>query len=128
MSSVPAAGFQFGPTASVPSEGILVRVPASIRSKRKLMRVLAEQLSFPPYFGHNWDALEECLKDLSWLPAGELQIWHSDLPLTPASEERQTYLRILQAVAAKWQGDRTQRLKIIFPAESRSEVLESISN
>lgn len=38
-------------------------------TKELLLRALAKSLSFPDYFGDNWDALDECLTDLSWLPA-----------------------------------------------------------
>ena len=96
-------GLFFGPPEAMPDEESLVaEIPASIRSKQKLLRVLAEQLQFPAYFGYNWDALEECLRDLSWLPAGNVQIHHRDLPLPPGSPDRQTYLQILHAVTACW--------------------------
>ena len=127
MSGEGLPGFQFAPEDSTSFAGVVVRIPSSIRSKDKLLRSLAERLKFPAYFGHNWDALEECLKDLSWLRTGALQIRHSDVPLAPASQERQTYLRVLQAAAAKWQTGPAPRLTIAFPADCQSEVLGAIS-
>lgn len=37
--------------------------------KRALLGALAAALEFPDWFGHNWDALEDCLTDLSWIRA-----------------------------------------------------------
>lgn len=38
-----------------------------IEDKQMLMDVISEGFEFPDYFGGNWDALDECLRDLSWL-------------------------------------------------------------
>jgi hypothetical protein len=32
------------------------------------LRAIARALRFPDWFGGNWDALEDCLGDLSWRP------------------------------------------------------------
>jgi RNAse (barnase) inhibitor barstar len=37
--------------------------------KVQLLKNLAVALGFPDWFGHNWDALEDCLTDLSWREA-----------------------------------------------------------
>ncbi|MEZ5614890.1 MAG: barstar family protein [Rhodocyclaceae bacterium] len=42
---------------------------AAVRDKRGLFERLDADLNFPDWFGHNWDALADCLGDLSWLPA-----------------------------------------------------------
>ena len=42
---------------------------AAILSKQDLMEALSAALEFPDYFGGNWDALEEVLRDLGWLEA-----------------------------------------------------------
>lgn len=47
-------------------------------SKAKFMTAIADALSFPDWFGRNLDALADCVRDLSWLPAGEhLLIWRN---------------------------------------------------
>lgn len=42
-----------------------------ILDKSSAMEAIAQELAFPGWFGHNLDALYDCLTDLSWLPAGE---------------------------------------------------------
>ncbi len=42
---------------------------SAIATKTELLQRCAEVMQFPDYFGANWDALEDCLTDLEWLPA-----------------------------------------------------------
>jgi RNAse (barnase) inhibitor barstar len=37
--------------------------------KESFLKLVASALHFPDYFGMNWDALNDCLTDLSWKPA-----------------------------------------------------------
>jgi hypothetical protein len=40
-----------------------------ISAKPALLRSIGLALGFPDWFGENWDALEDCLTDLSWRQA-----------------------------------------------------------
>jgi RNAse (barnase) inhibitor barstar len=42
---------------------------ADIKTDKDLFSVVASAMQFPDYFGSNWDALDECLIDMNWLPA-----------------------------------------------------------
>src|SRR3990172_7028211 len=49
----------------------IVRIDlAGASGKEALMERVARALAFPQWFGGNWDALEDCLTDLSWASAG----------------------------------------------------------
>lgn len=39
----------------------------AVKSKADFLQAVAKALTFPDYFGNNWDALEDCLTDLDWL-------------------------------------------------------------
>ncbi|MFD2472978.1 barstar family protein [Amycolatopsis silviterrae] len=65
-----------------PEGGALLKVidAASCRTDQALFGVFAEELQFPGYFGHNWDAFNECLSDLVVLDDGGLGSAFGDLP------------------------------------------------
>src|SRR5213593_3970891 len=84
---------------AVPGSGIdLARIDAG---KRPLFEALAEALDFPDWFGRNWDALEDCLTDLSWRPAsGHVLVFES----FPAGDELGVLIDVLGSAAEYWAG------------------------
>ncbi|MBI3149753.1 MAG: barstar family protein [Betaproteobacteria bacterium] len=62
-------------------DNFVLRVLAGIRSKAELLAALASAGHFPGCFGGNWDALQDCLLDLSWISNRKVLVVHSDLPL-----------------------------------------------
>lgn len=64
----------------------------------------ARALEFPDYFGHNWDAMEECLADLEWLPAKGyiLLITDAQAVIPDDEEEYETLLEILSDAGEAW--------------------------
>lgn len=38
-----------------------------LRTKQDFLNIMNYELNFPSYFGSNLDALDECMRDLSWI-------------------------------------------------------------
>lgn len=121
-------------------------LPIGITSKDVLLDRLADALNFPDYFGRNWDALWECICDLSWLPPGNVILCHQDLPLTKDVSLLCTYLSILRNAVLNWEtrgsslfysspggrgdSEKCQRLLnrkfvVVFPANAK-ETIENL--
>lgn len=103
---------------------LVVHVPAKARGKEKVLGVLARGLRFPAYFGWNWDALDECLRDLSWLgEVKKIAIVHDGRPFSPRAEMFALYCDLLaEAVAAQRSAVEPRELKILFSSDLRCAV------
>ncbi|MCX7668542.1 MAG: barstar family protein [Anaerolineae bacterium] len=96
-----------------------------IRSKAAFLDACAEALAFPAYFGHNWDALADCLRDLSWLPtaAGRLILYEDAGTFAAAAPaDFAVALAILRAAVADWQ-DTSTPLAVLLRRAGRAAPL-----
>lgn len=74
-----------------------------VEDKEALLEKLALDLGFPAWFGGNWDALEDCLADLSWrVGDGHVLVLQGsgDLPL----DDLGVLIDVLASSAEYWAG------------------------
>jgi hypothetical protein len=81
-------------------------------AKEALIGRIAKALAFPEWFGGNWDALEDCLSDLSWMTAGGYVLLIEGAAQVPPVE-RGTLIDILASAAAAW-AERGQPFFAVF--------------
>lgn len=68
-------------------------VQGRVVDKASAYEAIAAAMTFPAHFGHNLDALYDCLTDLTWLPIGEhVLIWAGSQQLQDADPK--AYLAI----------------------------------
>ncbi|MEH6375720.1 barstar family protein [Streptomyces sp. KLMMK] len=63
-----------------------------------------DRLTFPDYFGWNWYALYDCLRDLKWLPANRYLVLIDNAPmvLSESPEEREAFFSVLKRAVEHW--------------------------
>jgi len=66
--------------------------------------LFSSALKFPVYFGWNWDAFSDCLRDMSWYPSDRylIVIDNAEKILLGSAEEREILFSILRRAVHEW--------------------------
>lgn len=80
----------------------------------------AAALQFPSYFGHNWDALDECLHDLRWLNAENFILITTNAPalLHHDAANLPILLKVLAQTGLSWSQAAPERQRPARPFHS----------
>jgi Barstar (barnase inhibitor) len=89
----------------------------TVTDQQEFLQLCAETFEFPDYFGENWDALYDCLTDLTWAdtPTGYLVVYAGWQGL--AQEEPESFttaLDIFADAAGLWQ-DAGTPMAVLLP-------------
>lgn len=92
------------------ADGVVRRLRGTkMKTVASLFDEIAAALQFPYYFGENWDALDECLSDLGWLPGRSYLLLIADA-LQVLSEEAavefRTFVNLLMRSGEEWASGR----------------------
>ncbi|HVA48799.1 MAG TPA: barstar family protein [Pirellulales bacterium] len=102
-------------------DDLIAHVGSGIRTRAKLFSILRHELRLPDYFGENWDALFDCLRDLSWIKQRRVVILHSELPQLGA-DDLWVYLDLLSECIKDWKPADDHPLIVVFPEAARQVV------
>ena len=117
------AGFIFQDGLSEVTEGgdFVARVPGGITTREQLFEALHRELNLPSYFGGNWDALSDCLRDLSWIASRRVIIVHEAVPAMD-TRTLKAYLDVLAECVNDWKPGEEHELVVIFPERAKVEI------
>ena len=107
------------------SENLVAIVPAGIRLRETLFSILSNALNFPSYFGRNWDALRDCLRDFWWTDIFQITVVHRDIPALGTDDTR-IYLDILAESVEDWKLHENHQLRVVFPLSQKVAIFEAI--
>lgn len=76
----------------------------AIETKEHLLSATAEAMHFPDYFGRNWDALDECLRDMTWMPSAGYVLFFKNAEAfwQTSSHLAGTFTEIWMSAAEEW--------------------------
>lgn len=77
---------------------------SAVADKGELLTALGRAMDFPDWYGHNLDALADCLNDFAWRPAEGYVILleHCDGIHGRAEEDFVAVLEVFEQAAAEW--------------------------
>lgn len=82
------------------------------------LKAIARALRFPVWFGGNWDALEDCLGDLSWRPGDGHVLVLRNWQALPA-DELGVLIDVLRSSAEFWSGRGKPFFAVLIDPQAR---------
>jgi len=120
---MPPFVFRFDSDEPIDEQACVVRIGPDVATREQLFQHYRAKLGLPDYFGENWDALDEALRDLHWVKPKRVVIEHEGMPRLSEKELR-TYLTILARAVEDWTRDADQHeVAVVFPADAQLRVL-----
>lgn len=103
-------------TEEIDSTSFVATLPLSISSTEELLQAIYESLHLPGYFGFNWNALSDALRDLHWIHEHRVILVHQTIPEIPA-EDLLIYRDILKGSVESWSEGQEHEFRVILPLE-----------
>jgi RNAse (barnase) inhibitor barstar len=102
---------------------------ARVTTKEAFLAAVGEALAFPDWYGHNWDALADCLTDLSWMAADGYVIVldHADTFAAASPTDFATALSIFQDAADTWREDNIPFWTLVGTASGDMDWMQDLA-
>ena len=100
-----------------------------VTDKEGFLEAISKAMDFPDWFGHNWDALADCLTDLSWMAADGyvIVLERADAFASAAPTDFATALSIFQDAADTWREDGVPFWTLVGTASDGLDWLQELA-
>jgi RNAse (barnase) inhibitor barstar len=105
----------------------LARLDRNIFTQEQLLDSLYKCLKFPFYFGFNWNALFDCVKDFNWITEFTIVLVHKELPQICECDLK-IYLEILTDATDHWKSVDGHNFEVIFSKKDQLFIMQLMSN
>lgn len=85
-----------------------------VKTKSDILDLFSNQLQFPSYFGQNWDAFWDCIKDLEWLKEKNTTVLIKNSDIVKDEQSYSTLMDILRDATPYWKEYGVDFVTVIF--------------
>jgi RNAse (barnase) inhibitor barstar len=118
--------FLASPETYVNSDEFIIHLK-DVHGEDNLLNELSNCFHFPDYFGFNWNAVYDCLRDFHWITNKGIVLVHDNLPKLDKSI-LSNYVNVLIDAVADWKEDEEHYFKVIFPEKDKEVITNTLMN
>ncbi|MDO4727716.1 MAG: barstar family protein [Bacteroidota bacterium] len=86
-----------------------------IKLEGHFLREMADFFEFPSYFGNNWSAMDDCMRDLSWFSEEKIEICFTNAQILEKNPKLQSEIQeTLSFYQEFWENNDQKQVKIII--------------